>query len=298
MRCTLIATAVACVNLLPMPPTASAQEADTAHADASEDGRGWRFEFAPPAGFYPHYIADPVRAQSALMLAAVNHTEIPDSGDGRFILRLGGRFAIVRYHPTTDPERGWQLDFEGGFFGHFDMDHSLDNIGWDGVYGLQLSWKPTASFGLRFGTLHDSAHVGDEYAERTGRRRIDSTREEFIGGLSWAFDGGWRSYFEVGYGFGLEVFQDPLRAQAGVEYLSRGPRILGKLSWYTALDLRAYEENDWEVRVTAQLGLMLPFSRGTGRYRFALEYSDGRSALGEFFFRDESYLALGWYFDF
>jgi hypothetical protein len=269
-----------------------------AHGEAAAPNRRWRVEVAPPADFYPQYIADSIRAQSALLVAMVDDTEIPESGDGRFILRLGGRFAMVRVHPTDKPDVGCQLDFEGGFSGHFDTDHSLDNIGWDGFFGLQLSWKPTEELGFRFGTLHDSAHVGDEYAERTGRQRIGYTREELNLGVSWAVNPWWRLYAEGGYGYTIKEFQEPLRAQAGVEYLGVRTFFGGRLSWYTAFDLRAYEENDWDVRTTAQLGLILPFKRGTGRYRFALEYSDGRSALGEFFFRDESYLAFGWYFDF
>jgi hypothetical protein len=253
---------------------------------------------APPADFYPQYIADPIRAQSALLVARISDSEIPETGDGRFILRLGGRFAMFRVHPTDNPDVGWQLDFEGGFSGHFDVDYSLDNIGWDGFFGLQLSWKPRQDLGIRVGTLHDSAHVGDEYSERSGRQRLGYTREELILGVSWAAHPRWRLYAEGGYGYGIKEFQEPLRAQAGVDYLGVRRFFGGRLSWYTALDLRAYEENDWEVRTTAQLGLILPFKRGTSRYRFALEYSDGRSALGEFFFRDESYLAVGWYFDF
>jgi hypothetical protein len=272
---------------------------DTLGTDTPEDsGNRWQLELAPPADFYPQYIADPIRAQSALIILGLFDSEIPATGDARFGLRLGGRFAMVRLHPASNPEVGWQLDFEGGFSGHFDIDYSLDVIGWDGVFGLQLSWKPTERLGLRFGTLHDSAHVGDEYAERTGRQRIGYTREELILGVSWAASGRWRLYAETGYGYGLEEFQAPLRAQAGIERMGRRTFFAQRLSWYAALDLRAYEEADWRPRTTAQIGLILPFSRGSGRYRFAVEYASGRSVLGEFFRHDESYMGVGWYFDF
>jgi hypothetical protein len=301
----------AAVLLLPAQPSASDEreppqegqrqaaaenpEEEPAEATAAA---GWVFRAAPPANFYPHYIADPIRAQSAMILLGNVDSEIPDSGDARFGLRLGGRFAMFRVHPRDDPDVGWQLDFEGGFSGHFDIDHSLDNIGWDGFFGLQLSWKPTQKLGFRFGTLHDSAHVGDEYSERTGRERIGYTREEFILGVSLQLGPRWRVYGEGGYGFGLKEFQEALRFQAGLEYFGRRRFFSDQLGWYAAVDLRAYDENDWDSRVTAQIGLMLPFSKGTGRYRFALEYANGRSALGEFSFREESYIGFGWYFDF
>jgi hypothetical protein len=293
-----IAAALASVVFL-CPPTLVAEDGapDTSGRDTPTNS-GWAVEVAPPANFYPHYIADPIRAQSALFIGSVLDTEIPQVGDARFDLRLGGRFAILRLHPSGRPEVGWQLDFEGGFFGHFDVDSSVDNVGWDGIYGLLVSWKPSPRLGLRFGVLHDSAHVGDEYSERTGRRRIGYTRQEVVAGVSYQFRPHWRTYGELGASYGLEEFQEPLRAQAGLEYLGTRRVLLDRMSWYAALDLRAYAENDWDIRSTVQLGLLLPFRSGTSRYRVAIEAGTGRTALGEFFFREESYIGIGWYFDF
>lgn len=251
----------------------------------------------PDAEFYPQYIADPIRAQSALILQRATSVGIEEAGDARFLLRLGGRFSLVKWHPAGRPEVGWQLDFEGGFFGQFDLDNSLDNIGWDGLYGLLLSYKPSPDVGFRLGTLHDSAHVGDEYAERTGRRRMDATREEATFGASWRFAPRWRAYGEGGWAFGLEPFQEPLRLQAGLEW--RGERrFWGESGWYAAVDVTAYEENDFDPRTTVQVGIIVPTDRGTNRYRFALEVTDGRSVLGEFPFDEETAVGVGWYFDF
>jgi hypothetical protein len=267
--------------------------------DQVEGTSGWVFTVVPEANFYPHYIADPIRAQSALAMIAVIDSDIPETGSGRFALRLGGRFPIIRYHPAENPEIGWQLDFEGGYFGHFDMEHSLDNIGWDGVFGLLASWRPRPGLGLRFGTLHDSAHIGDEYAERTGQSRVGYTREELVLGVSWSFAGSWRVYGEGGHVYSESDHPErPWRIQAGLEYQGRRAFNRGRMFWYAALDLRAYEENDWRPRMTGQLGLMLPWNRGTARYRFALEVADGRTALGNFFLDEESYVGIGWYLDF
>lgn len=274
------------------------EEADATPGDSPSEVRHNVMMLIPPSNFYPEYIADPMRAQSAITFLYIDHSEIPNTGNTRFCLRLGGRWGLLRIHPEGEPDSGLQLDFEGGFFGHFDMDYSLDNIGWDGIFGLLLSWKPRPDLGFRIGTLHDSPHVGDEYAERTGRKRIGSTREEVIAGASWNFTPQWRVYTEGGYGYNLENFQDPWRLQAGVEYLSERRFWKGRILWYAALDLRAYEENNWNVRSTAQLGFILPTGRGTSRYRLAIEFCDGRSALSEYYFRKERYLGVGWYFDF
>lgn len=255
------------------------------------------WNFLPAAEFYPYAIADPLRPQNALMGLCFLDSDIPESGDRRFSLRLGGRFPIVRMHPAGESDRGWQLDFEGGFVGQFDVEHKLDNLGWDGHYGLMLSYKPSATVGFRFGTLHDSAHLGDEYHERTGRERIGYTREELAVATSWKPDPHWHLYAEGGYAPSPKEFQDRLRIQAGVEYLGVTEWRKGNNGWYAALDLRSYEENDWEVRAVGQFGLLIPTGFGTNKYRVALEVGVGRSVLGEFYAYRETYAALGWYLD-
>jgi hypothetical protein len=254
--------------------------------------------WAPAADFYPQYIADPLRPQSALKILGMVDSEIPDTGSSRFALHLGGRFGLVRWHPPEQPDRGWQLDFEGGFFGHFDIESSLDNIGWDGLFGLYLSWLPNPDIGFRVGTKHDSAHVGDEYAEATGRRRIQYTREEIVLGVSWRATGPWRLYAEGGLSLATDDFEEPGRIQAGVEYLGARRFWKDRMRWYAAADLQSFQQNDWQPRSALQLGLIYPTGRGTSRYRFAIELVHGPSVMGEFSFRDETSLGVGWYFDF
>lgn len=256
------------------------------------------WEFLPDAGFYPLYIANPIRAQSSAMIVRVVNSDIPETGSARFSLRLGGQFPIVALHPHGDPEVGWQLDFVGGFAGQFDIDHHNDNIGWDGIFGLLLNYKPRPELAFRFGTLHDSAHVGDEYEARTGTRRIGYTREEVVLGVSWLASQRWRVYVEGGSEYGGESFQEPLRVEVGVEYRGRRLWRRARGSWYAAVDVGSYQENDWRPRVTGQVGIIIPTRRGGSRYRFALEAAAGRTALGEFYTAEETYVGLGWFFDF
>lgn len=310
---TLLVTAFAvgsgCLDVVAADPgdTSSGQEREAAGHDQEipevapgpqreQSRRVWLL--APPADFYPYYVADPRRSQSALLLMHPVSTEIPESDASRVGVRLGGRFALVRNHPRSNPDLGWQLDLEAGFSGHFDMGNSLDNIGWDGYYGLFLSWKPSDRLGFRVGALHDSAHVGDEYTERTGRERIGYTREEMVAGVGRSFGKRWIAYFEIGRMYSeMDQFQGPWRVQGGTQYIGKKRLLSDRMPWYAAIDLTSFEENDWQVTVAAQLGLILPTGRETGQWRLAIEYVNGRSVLGEFFFRDESYLALGLYYD-
>ena len=255
-------------------------------------------EWMPTSNFYPQYIADPLRPQSAFTIMWMADSDIPDSGGSRFGLRLGGRWGIVRWHPEGEPDRGWQIDFEGGYFGQFDRDHSLDNIGWDGLFGLYLSWLPHEDLGFRIGMKHDSAHVGDEYAERTGRKRIGYTRQEIVAGVNHRLTPKWQVYAEGGYGFALDDFQDPGRVQAGIEYFGTRTFWKQRMTWYAALDLQSFQELGWHTMSTAQLGFLLPTGRGTGRFRLAIEVGTGRSALGGFYFHDETYVSFGGYYDF
>ena len=268
------------------------------HDERPTDSGAQHWVFFPDDDVYPQYIADPLRPQSAVILAGFPSSGIPDGGDLRFLLRLGGRYSIARRHPAGQPDRGFQIDFEGGFFSQFDIDSSLDNIGWDGLFGLRLSYKGDGPWAFSLGSRHDSGHVGDEYAEKTGRQRIDYTREEIVVGVSWAPSGLWRAYMEAGWAYHVTEPEKPVRLQIGVEHIGREGLFRGDFPWYAALDTTIYKESDLRVRASAQLGLIFPADRGTNRYRAALELVSGRSVLGEFSMHDESYIGLGWYFDF
>lgn len=265
--------------------------------DVIRPTRHGEYRFVPETHLYPFYLADPYRSVFALQRMTALDSQIPQAGDQRWGLRLGGVFGLVRLHPAGDPERGWQLDFEGGVRGLFDVDNSTDNIGWDGVYSLQLAWKPDASVAWRFALHHNSAHIGDEYAERTGAERLDYTREEFRVGVAVGLDRRWTGYADVGRGHTLRngEIQKPWRAQTGLQYTHPPALFGGALGAYGAVDVNAFEENDWDPAVSMQAGIYLPAPHQV--WRAGVELYDGRSTLSEFFQRDERYVLLGLWLD-
>jgi hypothetical protein len=292
------------VLILPLVTTIPALAATASDESNKEDlaqerlpTQGDTYWIAPPSNFYPQYIADPRRAQSALLFMGFTESDIDSASSSRFGLRVGRSFGVARFHPKGDRTRGIQIDVEAGFFGQFDIKDQTDNIGWDGFYGVLASYKPNERFAVRFGTLHDSAHLGDEYMEETGRERIEYTREEIVAGASWAPHRRWRGYSEYGWAFGIKEFQARSRLQFGIEHFGDRSFWRDRFSWYAAMDFDLFEERDWEPATTAQLGLILPTGREGSRYRVALEMYHGRSVLGEFSFGDETYIALGFYFD-
>jgi hypothetical protein len=251
-----------------------------------------------PAGdFYPRYIADPLRPQNALTIQWLPDTEIPETSGGRFGLRLGGNLGIYRWHPEGEPDRGWQISFEGGFAGQFDLDYSWDNTGWDGFYGLFLSWMVTPELGFRIGSRHNSSHVGDEYWNRVGRPPIHYTREAVTLGVSWTFNPRWNCYFEAGYGNG-HAGTETLTFESGIQFISEQRYWKNRASLYAAFDTLTYEESDWRFRTTAQFGLYIPVGSRNSVHRLAFEFGTGRTVMGQFNQFDETWLAIGWFYDF
>lgn len=257
-------------------------------------GRGHTLIAFPLDDAFPRPLADPHRAGVGLASMRVVSKDIASAGGDRFALKVGGRLGLVRVH--TDA-RAWQLNVEGGFNGQFDIDHSEDNVGWDGLYGLTVTTTLRPNVALRVGALHNSAHVGDEYIERTGRPRLGYTREEAVAGISWQIDRRWRTYAEGAHGYTLrnETLQAPGRAQAGLEFETPTYWWAGRLGWYAALDVSAMEERDWRVDTGMNVGFVT--HAGERRWRLGIEYYDGRPAMGEFFQHTERHLALGMWLD-
>ena len=262
-------------------------------------GRNWRGVFSPDSDFFPRYIANPLRPMISTSRISVSDSKIPGAGDKRYVFRLGGRYGFLRFHPTEISNRGFQLDLEGAFLGVFDIENSLDNIGWDGLYGILLSWTNGRGLALKFASKHDSSHVGDEYAESTGRKRINYTREEILLGASLSGFKYWRIYGEGAYAWDLrnKALQERWRVEGGIEFEDAECWWDGRAGYYAALDVTSYEENDWRADVTIQAGFVLPVKKMFRTYRLGLEYHTGRPLIGEFFQVKEKYFAIGFWID-
>lgn len=84
--------------------------------------------------------------------------------------------------------------------------------------------------------------------------------------------------------------------QAGAQ--DERPRAWGPVGWYAGVDGKAFEEDDFEPALAAELGLSLPI-RGSGAvWRLAAEGYAGRAILGEFSRLDEDWVAVSLGVDF
>ena len=249
---------------------------------------------APTIHIYSPYLADPKRVTFGFQALSVSENTIPDIGDSLIGLRLGGRLELFQYAWQSNR---LQANLEVGYRGRFDHSNSQDEIGWDGNYGLLFSFSGSELLAYRFGVYHTSSHIGDEYIERTGRERISYTREEYLLGVQLNLDPAWQIYAEGGSAYNLKTkpLQRRKRAQMGVQYQAAGFSISPRLGWFAAADFSAYEERDWMINRSFQLGYS--FAAQPHTWRLALEHYDGQVPLGEFFQHDETYSGIGLYLD-
>lgn len=245
----------------------------------------------PGDNLYPRYLADPRQPMMKGLVLHMLRSDTPEHGNPLMEFTMGGRVKLLRWHPAHDPDLGVELSLHMAFLGRFDPDNKYDLIGWDGYFGSMIAFRPIESLGLKVAHQHDSAHVGDEYMQRTGRRRITYTREEIAIGAM--YDGVYplRPYVEAGYAVhlgpadGLRVW----RTQAGLEIDLGLP--------YAAVDATFWQELRWRPTVTAQVGVKFDQPDSGRRYGLALQFESGRSVLGEFYEDQNRTIGGGFWFD-
>ena len=155
----------------------------------------------PSGDVYPVYVADPHRPTNVVAEAFTIDGGMPATDSPLTRLGAGGRFGVMRIEPARPDGRVWQVSIEAGFDAIFDSQNRLDAVGWDGNYGLTVTTASSSPIALKIAVLHISAHVGDEYQERTGRPRINYTREELSVGAAWRWSPRWRTYGETGVAY-------------------------------------------------------------------------------------------------
>jgi Protein of unknown function (DUF1207) len=272
------------------PAGLEAQDTTPTGASATSTSRTSVVLF-PAGDIFPVYIADPYRPNNVLDQRFYTRTEIPETASPQTALSAGGRFGVLRIEPLSPSGRAWQVSLEAGLDVLFDAQHKLDSIGWDGNYGLSVTTAAGGPLSLRFALLHLSAHLGDEYQDRTGRRRLNYTREELAIGGAWRLGPRSRAYGEFGVAYKMRSdTQAPWRFQGGLEHQGE-PRLLRKqFAWYAAADISSLQERDWRLDSAFEGGLVK--WTNSRAYRIGVGYHNGRSTLGEFTQASESWVSL------
>jgi Protein of unknown function (DUF1207) len=278
---------LACV---PSPLLAQQQDAPQGQDATWVLSSGRSLTLFPSGDIYPLYVADPHRATNLVAEDFTLGGSIPATLSPLTRLSAGGRFGVLRIEPARADGRSWQVSLEAGLDALFDSKNRLDVVGWDGNYGLTVTTASSSRVALKVAMQHVSAHVGDEYLDRTERVRINYTREELSVGAAFRLSSRWRAYGETGVAYRSgDPSLEPWRVQTGIQ--GETGRCGEHLACYVAADFSSMQERDWRVDTTVDVGIAV---RGVGRTaRIFLEWHDGRPTVNEFFTDSISTLSVG-----
>jgi hypothetical protein len=205
---------------------------------------------------------------------------------------VGATIGLIRW-PGATPDDGLQINLSGGVFALFDLGTpSSDLIDADYVIGFPVTFRRDR-FSGRFRLYHQSSHLGDEFVLHADpppvRLNLNFESLEMI--LSYEYSR-WRVY-----GGGEYLFaKDPgsLKSgilHAGAEYRHPIRRLsqsgLGRSYWVAALDIKAWEQNDWAPAWSGKTGLefdAIKDGEKTGRQlSFLITGYHGFAPYGQFF---------------
>jgi hypothetical protein len=246
----------------------------------------------PSGDVYPVYVADPHRPTNNLAEGFTIGGSIPNTRSPLTQVATGGRFGMLRFGPATPEGRTWQISVEAGFDALFDSQNKLNVVGWDGNYGLTVTTASSSPLAWKFAMQHVSSHIGDEYQARTGRERLNYTREELSVGTAWRWSPRWRAYGETGVAYYRgDPALEPWRIQSGIEWESGLGPCTKLFACYAAADVSSMQERGWRVDMTVSAGIVI---QSVGRTsRLFIEWHDGRPTANEFFSDTVATLSLG-----
>lgn len=225
----------------------------------------------PEGELFPQLLADPHEPQFAAHYQA---HQIPNANFNAALAAFGDYFPFVR----RDSGIGrFEFGIHSGIFSLFNLDgDSFDLINTDFIVGFPLSYRP-GSFAARAQVYHQSSHLGDELLlGMPNIERVNLSYEDAELLLAYEFLA-FRLYGGGGYLYRTEPDLDPAHWQGGLEF--RWSELIGGLDLVAASDFQAFEEQDWEVNRSYQLGVA--WRSQTGReVRLVLERYDGFSPMG------------------
>jgi len=194
----------------------------------------------------------------------------------------------------------WITGIQAAVFAFFNLDaDSMDLVNADYWVGIPVACRKENLSGL-FRIFHQSSHLGDEYILYNKIDRVNLSYESADLKLSYNIDNAFRIYAGTGYIIHKEPSGiDPISAQFGVEYRSPRAFLANSIRPIAALDLKTWEENDWDADASARLGVQLENIESKNRkVQLMLEYFSGHSPHGQFYNRTIEYAGLGIHFYF
>ncbi len=194
----------------------------------------------------------------------------------------------------------WETGLQAGVFSDFNLDaRSSDLINTDFIASVYASVRARqfSAFGRIF---HQSSHLGDEFLLRTTLERINLSYEGADLKLSYELPYGVRVY---GGGGGIFHKQPstikPWLIHYGIEFRSPWRIEFASMRPILAVDLKNWEQNNWNTDVSARAGVQFDNFQAFGRkLQFLVEYFHGNSPTGQFYKERVEYLGIGAHYHF
>jgi len=194
----------------------------------------------------------------------------------------------------------WEAGIQGGVFSDFNLDAPSSDLLNSDFFGAVYSSARVGDFSAFARLFHQSSHVGDEFLLRTQLQRVNLSFEGIDLKLSYEFPYGIRLYGGGGGLFRKEPASlKPWSVQYGLEFRSPWRLDFAAMRPIAAVDLKNYEENDWQTDVSARAGVQFENLDVMGRhFQILLEYFNGHSPSGQFYINKMEYVGLGAHFHF
>jgi hypothetical protein len=254
-----------------------------------------RAERLPRGDVFEPLLADPKTPQ---FYASLRDFETPGGDTTIGAVGFGETFGLWRQHGVRAGD-GLQLGISAALFAQFDMlTESDDLINADYIFGVPLTWRAGAN-SVRLRAYHQSSHLGDEFLLGNQPERINLSFESLElllsrdQGRMRAFLGGeW--LFHVDQPESLERWG----AHGGLEWRAHDS-FLGLGRPVAGIDVKSWEEHEWDLDVAVSVGLERGSRRpGERRVRWMLDFYDGHSPYGQFFEDEVRYVGFGIYVGF
>jgi hypothetical protein len=254
----------------------------------------------PTGHLFKALIADPRWAHFS---ASYRHYQ-NDNFDGRNIGSVSFGETIPFYRGTFgQSEVQWEGGLQAGVFSDFNLDaESKDLVNTDFIASVYSSvrYKRFSAFGR---LLHQSSHLGDEFLLRKTNekfQRVNLSYEALDLKLSYELPLGVRLYGGGGGMFDREPSKlKPWMTQYGLEFRSPWRLDFAALRPIIAADVKNYEENDWNMDVSARAGFEFENLQVLGRkLQIVAEYYNGYSPSGQFYKDKIEYLGAGLHYHF
>lgn len=251
-----------------------------------------------PAGhLFKPLLADPRWAH----FSAAYRNYQTNNFDGRNIASVSFGETIPFYRSNFGQSSvQWESGLQAGVFSDFALDKSSsDLINTDFIVSAYTSIR--AGQFSAFGRIyHQSSHLGDEFLLSTKLQRVNLSYEGIDLKLSYELPYGIRIY---GGGGGL-IDKEPSTlkvwsTQAGLEFRSPWRIDFASMRPIVAVDIKNFQENNWNTDVSARAGVEFENLQVLGRKLQILgEYYNGFTPSGQFYKDKIEYYGVGAHYHF